>query len=143
MAKSERLKRVVAFLQFLCTPEQTETVVNEYPCLMPNIVGVPVLAPLAPFEKILQRRYTTTKWLFSFDLRFSEIQERMLSLYLADGVSLDEFLAWQKANLDTAAANLVRRKSVDFAAMEAEWKRLAPVRAKMQGLPDEAREGRP
>ena len=143
MAKSERLKRVVSFLQFLCTPEQTEQVVNEYPCLIPNIVGVPVLAPLAPFEKILERRYTTTKWIFSFDLRFSDIQERMLSLYLAGGASLDEFLVWQKANLDAAAANLVRRKSPDLAAMEAQWKSLAPERAKMTDLPDEAREDKP
>jgi hypothetical protein len=143
MARSERLKRVVSFLQFLCTPEQTEQVVNEYPCLIPNIVGVPVLAPLAPFEKILERRYTTTKWIFSFDLRFSHIQERMLGLYLAGGASLDDFLKWQKANLDAAAANLVRRKSPDLAAMEAQWKRLAPERAKMTDLPDEAREDHP
>jgi raffinose/stachyose/melibiose transport system substrate-binding protein len=144
MAKSERLRRVVAFLQFLCTPEQNEKVVNEYPCLMPNIVGVPMLAPLAPFEKILERRYTTTKWIFSFDLRFSHIQERMLGLYLVGGVSLDEFLVWQKANLDTAAENLVRRKATDFPALEAQWKSLAPVRAGMADLPpDDAREDRP
>jgi raffinose/stachyose/melibiose transport system substrate-binding protein len=144
MARSERLRRVVAFLQFLCTPEQNEQVVNEYPCLMSNIVGVPVLAPLAPFEKILERRYTTTKWIFSFDLRFSHVQERMLGLYLAGGASLDEFLVWQKANLDTAAENLMRRKATDFPALEAQWKRLAPVRAKMADLPpDDAREDKP
>jgi len=143
MARSRRLERVMAFLQFLCTPEQAEQVVNEYPCFLPNIVGIPVLAPLAPFEKILRRRYTTTKWLFSFDLRFSDIQERMLGLYLAGGASLDEFLTWQEANLRSAAANLVRRKSPDMSALEAEWKRLAPARASLTGLPPQAREDRP
>ena len=143
MARSERLKRVVSFLQFLCTPKQTELVVNEYPGCLPNIVGVPVLKPLAPFGKILQRRYTTTKWLFSFDLRFSDIQERMLGLYLAGGASLDEFLTWQEANLNAAAANLIRRKAPDMAALEAGWKRLAPARAAMTDLPPQATEDRP
>jgi len=143
MARSRRLERVMAFLQFLCTPELAEQVVNEYPCFLPNIVCIPVLAPLAPFEKILRRRYTTTKWLFSFDLRFSDIQERMLGLYLAGGASLDEFLTWQEANLRSAAANLVRRKSPDMSALEAEWKRLAPARASLTGLPPQAREDRP
>ena len=143
MARSQRLKRVMAFLQFLCTPEQAELVVNEYAGFLPNIVGVPVLEPLAPFGKILKRRYTTTKWLFSFDLRFSDIQERMLGLYLAGGASLDEFLTWQEANLHSAAANLVRRKAPDMSALEARWKRLAPARAPMTDLPPQAREGQP
>ena len=40
MEKSERLKRVIGFLQFLSLPENTDRVVNEYPCFIPNIVGV-------------------------------------------------------------------------------------------------------
>jgi len=118
-------------------------VVNEYPGFLPNIVGIPVLAPLAPFGKILERRYTTTKWIFSFDLRFSHIQERMLGLYLAGGASLDEFLTWQEANLRSAAANLVRRKAPDMSALEAEWTRLAPARASLPDLPPQAREDQP
>ena len=137
MRKSERLKRVIAFLQFLCLPENTERVVNEYTCFLPNIVGVQPLEPLKPFHEILERRYTTTKWIFSFDLRFSEIQERMLSLYLSDGVDLDEFMIWQEKNIASAAESIARRKALDFETLEAEWKRLAPVRAGMTDLPPE------
>ena len=54
-------------------------------CLIPNIVGVTPRPELKDFVDILERRYTTTKWIFSFDLRFSDILERMLSLYLTDG----------------------------------------------------------
>lgn len=139
IAQSARLRRVVAFLQFLCLPENTAAIVNEYPGFIPNIVGVPALPPLAPFEQILERRYTTTKWLFSFDLRFTDILRRMLLLSFADGVSFDEFLRWQTGNVDNATANFIRRKSPDFAALEREWERLAPVRASYVGLPPGAR----
>lgn len=139
VAQSARLQRVVAFLQFLCLPENTAAVVNEYPGFVPNIVGVPVLPPLKPFEKILERRYATTKWLFSFDLRFTDILRRMLLLSFADGTTFDEFLRWQTGNVDTATANFLRRKSTDFPALEREWQRLAPVRADYIGLPPAAR----
>ncbi len=134
---SERLKRVIALLQFLTLPENCERIVNEYPCLIPNVVGVPVLPQLRPFEQILDRRYTTTKWVFTFDLKFSEIQRRMLELYLNDGIDLDGFLAWQEDNLDNACGNLVNRKPIDTARMEAAWEELAPVRATMKDLPHE------
>ena len=140
MARSERLKRVIAFLQFLCVPANTRTVVNEYACFLPNIVGVEPLGPLKPFAEILKRRYTTTKWVFSFGLRFRFIQDRMLSLYLVDGIDLDEFIDWQEKNVASAAANFVRRKKPDMAALAAEWKRRAPARAKMIDLPPAARE---
>lgn len=135
IARSERLRRVVALLQFICLPENTAAIVNEYPCFIPNIVGVPVLPPLKPFEQILQRRYTTTKWLFSFDLRFTDITRRMLLLYLSDGIDLDGFMDWQVRNIDAATANFVSRKYSDLAPLEAEWTRKAPLRAPYAGLP--------
>ena len=137
MAKSERLKRVIAFLQFYCLPENSEMVVNEFPCHLPNIVGVEPLPVLDPFAEILERRYTTTKWLFSFDLRYSYINNRMLAMYLADGIDLDEFMDWQVKNIAAASRNLLRRKNPDMDALEAEWLRLAPVRAGMKDLPPE------
>ena len=143
MKRSKRLKRVIAFLQFLCVPENTRTLVNEYPCFLPNIVGVEPLPALKPFEKILERRYTTTKWIFSFDLRFRYVQERMLALYLGDGIDLDEFFDWHEKNLTYATESLARRKKMDFSALAAEWKRLAPKRAGMAGLPPGAREAPP
>ena len=133
--RSEHLRRVVALLQFICLPENTEAVVNEYAGFIPNIVGVPVLKPLAPFVKILERRYTTTKWIFSFDLRFIDIARRMLQLYMTGGISLDEFLDWQIGNIDTATANFRQRKNTDYSRLEREWRRLAPVRAGYRDLP--------
>ncbi|MBI5095123.1 MAG: extracellular solute-binding protein [Candidatus Hydrogenedentes bacterium] len=134
---SERLKRVMALLQFMTVPENCERIVNEYTCLIPNTVGVPVLGPLKPFEEILERPYTTTKWVYTFDLKFGEIQRRMLELYLNDGITLDGFLGWQKESLDAACENLVSRKSVDMSALRATWDRQAPARATMKDLPHE------
>ena len=135
MARSQRLERVIQFLQFICLPENNTQIVNEYPALLPNIVGVEALPILRPFAEILERRYTTTKWIFTFDLRFSEIQRRMLELYLSDGIDLDGFLAWQERNIDAAIANLIRRKDPDLDRLEAQWQRLAPLRVGMRDLP--------
>ncbi len=135
--ESKKLERVIAFLQFLMLPENYERIVNEYACLLPNIEGVPVLEPLQPFAEILDRRYTTTKWVFTFDLRFSEIQRRMLELYLNDGIDLDEFMDWQVSNLDAATSNLLTRKEIDLERLQRTWDELAPVRAGMEDLPDE------
>lgn len=139
MEKSERLKRVIAFLQFMCLPENYELIVNEYPCLLPNIRGVKALPVLQPFAEILKRRYTTTKWVYTFDLRFNEIQMRMLALYLTDGIGLDEFLRWQENNIRAATKQVLKRKHVDLKTMEARWRELAPLRATMKGLPPETR----
>jgi hypothetical protein len=138
MRQSERLKRVVEFLQFLCLPENCDTIVNEYSCFLPNIVGVEVQPELEPFARILERRYTTTKWIFSFDLLFSEIQQRMLELYLSDqGGDLDEFLAWQERNLEAAAGNFLKRKKDEFdeEKLEAAWQAKASLRAGMKDMP--------
>ena len=135
MAQSKRLKRVIEFLQFICLPENNAQIVNEYPALLPNIIGVETLPILQPFAEILDRRYTTTKWIFTFDLRFAEIQRRMLELYLTDGIDLDGFLHWQEQNLDAAVANMLKRKVPDMQRLEQRWQALAPARAMMQDLP--------
>lgn len=138
MKRSERLKMVIRLLQFLTLPENYERIVNEYPSYLPNIVGVPVLPELKPIEDILDRRYTTTKWVFTFDLRFNEMQQRLLEVYLEDQMPLEEFLQWQMENIDVAVKNHRRRKeTMDWAAMEAQWTALAPVRDRFQGMPNE------
>jgi len=138
MRESERLKRVMAFLQFLCLPEQAEKVINEYPCLIPNIVGVEPRPELDDFARILNRRYTTTKWIFSFDLRFSDILTRMLSLYLAEGgIGLDEFMQWQIKNVQSGCRKAVERKGVDLSAFDKRWRELAPLREAYTDLPEE------
>lgn len=132
---SKRLERVMAFLQFMCIPEQYTRVVNEYPCFVSNLVGVDSLPAMQPFVDILERPYTTTKWVFTFDLRFGDIQRRLLELYLNDAMDLDEFMRWQEDNLRTAIDNLMFRKPMDMTKMQARWDELAPVRAAMEDLP--------
>lgn len=134
---SVKLQRTIAFLQFLTLPENCEEVVNEYSCFIPNIVGVPVLEPLKPFEEILKREYTTTKFTYTFDLRFGEVQRRALELYLMGGMSLDELLVWQDKNMDAAVKNVMQRKGVDMDRLQQSWDALAPMRAQAIGLPDE------
>jgi len=135
MRRSTRLERVMALLQFLCVPENYERIVNEYEALIPNIRGVTPLPALRPFVEILQRRYTTTKWTFTFDLKFSEVQQRLLDLYLNDGATLDEFMELQNENLAYATKNAVLRKRLDLERLEGKWRELAPIRATMEDLP--------
>lgn len=136
VAASERLRRVIQFLQFLCIPEQYVRIVNEYECFLPNIVGVPVAPALKPFEEILERRYTTTKWVFTFDLKFAEIQRRLIELYLNGGISIDGFMDWQTSNIAYGADNLFFRRKFDVDELQRVWEEKAPLRAGMEGLPD-------
>jgi ABC-type glycerol-3-phosphate transport system substrate-binding protein len=139
--KSERLKRAVAFLQFVCLPENTEKIVNEYAIFLPNIKGVEPLPSLAAFKDILKRRCATTGWNYSFDLKFANIQQRMLAMYLEDGISLDGFLDWQTENVRTSADVYINRNKPDMKGMEKEWEKLAPLRKNMIDLPALAKEG--
>jgi ABC-type glycerol-3-phosphate transport system substrate-binding protein len=140
--KSERLKRVIAYLQFLSLPKNTDRVVNEYPSYLPNIVGVEGLPQLEPFEAILERRYTTSKWVFSFDLRFAYTMHRMLGLYLEDGIDLDGYLKWQEDNIRSSGNSLVRRQNIDLARFENRWAELARKREGLIGLPGEGSSSR-
>lgn len=135
MARSQRLQRVVALLQFICLPENTDRIVNEFQAFVPNIVGVPAHPQLDPFVEILKRRYTTTKWVYSFDLRFTDILKRTLHLYLTGAITLDEFMRWQEGNVATASGNFVQRMSFDFTPLQQEWERMAPARAGFRDLP--------
>jgi len=136
-ASSERLKRCIAFLQFLTTPENTELVVNEIVALLPNINGVEPHTSLLPFHEFLQRRYTTTKLYYTFDLKFNEIMLRMLGLYLNEGITEEEYLAWMEGNLEAAIINIRERKQIDFSGFEEKWRELEPVRKGMKHLPHE------
>lgn len=134
-ATSPRLAQTIDFLRFLTAPENYEKIVNEHPLMIPNIVGVPVLPLMEPFAEILKRRYTTTKWCFTFDLQFLDILSRTLPLYLDDHMTLDELLWWQERNLLAARRRFARRKHIDFTPLQRRWNELAPVRAAMTGLP--------
>jgi len=136
--KSERLKRVMAYLQFLTTPKNTDTVVNEMVSLLPNIKGADFHPELAAFDGFLQRHYSMSKWVFTFDLQFDEVFLRMFELYLNDGVSESEFLEWMDRNLQTACENVIRRKNLDLKPLEVEWNKRAAARKHVPDLPPEA-----
>lgn len=137
---STKLKRCVQFLQFATTPTCCDWVVNEMTALMPNVLGVSTKPELAPFVRNLtQHPYTTTKWVYTFDLRFSEIMNRMLYLYLVNGIGENEFMDWMAQNVDTATSTIVRRKQLDLKPLEKTWDALAPLRNGMEDLPNAAR----
>jgi raffinose/stachyose/melibiose transport system substrate-binding protein len=136
-ATSERLDRSIAFLEFLTLPENADRVVNELVCFLPNIVGVEPHPQLMPFHEILQRRYTTTKWLYTFDLRFSDIKTRMLGLYLDPrGIDLEGFLEWMERNTGLAVETVKRRQGLDMETLEREWLRRGDLMDEFEGLPE-------
>jgi ABC-type glycerol-3-phosphate transport system substrate-binding protein len=134
-ASSEKLKRVVGFLQFLCLPRNCDRVVNELTALLPNIKGVAPKPELEVFDRILQRDYTMTKWFFTFDLRFNEIWTRMLFLYLQGGISEAEFFDWMEKDVRSACETIVRRKGLDLSKFEPAWQANQPKLTGVEGLP--------
>jgi raffinose/stachyose/melibiose transport system substrate-binding protein len=128
-ATSERLRRCIAFLQYLTTPAADDQVVNELTCFLPNVKGVNYHPALAPFDGFLRKRYTTTKWLYTFDLRFSDILFRLLDLYLNDGIDEPGFLKALDRNISAACQSARQRHGYDRAALQAGWNKLAPLRA--------------
>lgn len=134
-ATSVKLKRAIAFLQYLTLPQNTDRVVNEIVAFLPNIVGTEPNPSLMPFHEFLKRPCSKTKWLYTFDLRFNEIYRRMLELFLNDGISEDEFLTWMESNLRTASETVVRRKNLDLSKFESAWEANAVLRARFRELP--------
>jgi len=90
---------------------------------------------LAPFHEFLQRKCSRTKWLFTFDLRYSEIYRRMLDLYLNNGITEDEFMTWMEKNVQTASETVVRRKGIDLSKFEPAWEANAPLRVNQPEVP--------
>lgn len=139
MKNSEKLERTIDFLRFITMPKQADRIVNEQIALLPNTVGVQPQRELQDFAEILKRDYTTTKWVYTFDLRFSEIVNRMLYLFMVDGATEEEFMDWMDKNVRSATTTIARRKKLDFAPLEAEWQARADQIAKLADLPKEAR----
>jgi ABC-type glycerol-3-phosphate transport system substrate-binding protein len=136
---SIRLQRSITFLQMLTAPESAGAVINEMPCFLPNIAGVEPQKALLPFEAFLRRHYASSKWSYTFDLRFSDIMDRMLELYLNDGVNEVEFADWMQRNLNSAIENIEVRKKIDYSELERTWNHRSDMRQQMKGLPDAAR----
>ena len=138
-ANSERLKRAIAFLQFICLPENADRIINESLQFIPNIVGVEAQPEMKPFTDILTRRYTTTKWVNTFDLQYNDALRRLLALFVNDGCTMDEFLHQMDGFMALGTRRAVQRKSPDMPKLQQAWDQLAPIRANMEDLPDGAR----
>lgn len=140
MRESQRLRRVIQWMQFVTSPENADLIVNESSLYLPNIAGVDPHPAFQVFEDILAHRYTTTKWTASFDLRFRDFFQRMIDLYLTGAMDEDDLLEALSRNLAFATESGIRRGVFEIDQLEEEWQRLAPVRAKMKGLPPQAYE---
>ena len=138
---SERLKRVIAFLQFITIPRNYELIVNEAPMNIPNIVGAKVPPHLSPFVDIASRRMNPSKWQFTFNNRFSDTIQRMANLYIENGISEAEFLRWIDETMQRAIEDSIRHKDPHFDELEKNWKKLASRRIGKAGLPTGAIEG--
>jgi hypothetical protein len=133
--QSERLRRVIAFLQFLTTPANCDAVVNEQIALLPNVKGVEPHPELQAFDDILQRHYSMTKWLYTFDNQWNQVLERMLELYLNDGIDREHFTRVMEQDLERATARITKRKSLDFGELQKAWDAGAAKRAQFKDLP--------
>lgn len=121
MAKDRgHLDQVMDFLAFLSTPQYGGAIVNEAQVLIPNFAGVDPDPLMEPFEEILQLRYTTTKWTYTFDNRFNDTNRRLIELFLGDALTLDEFLVRMDRNNREAAERLINQQKWTFE--EPEWR---------------------
>lgn len=134
-ATSVKLKRAVAFLQYMTVAENCDMVVNELLAFLPNVNGVEPAPALLPFHEFLQRKSSKTKWLYTFDLRFNEIYRRMLDLYLNDGIDESEFMDWMESNVKSASDTVVRRMSLDLSKYEPKWQEGEALRSQFAELP--------
>jgi ABC-type glycerol-3-phosphate transport system substrate-binding protein len=132
---SERLKRVIAFLQFLTLPQNCDAVVNEQIALLPNIKGVKPHPELEKFDEILQRHYSMTKWFFTFDNQWNQVLMRMLELYLNDGIDRDQFVRTMEKDLNRAAARITERKALDVTPFQKVWDQRRAMRKQFADLP--------
>lgn len=77
------------------------------------------MAPgLEPFAEIIKHRYCTVKWIASFRTEFNDIHQRLIELYLGDGISLEQFLRKIDQNMNREADELIemhtRKEARDF-----------------------------
>lgn len=118
------LDQVMDFLAFLSTPERGGKIINEASIFIPNIAEVEMIPALEPFQEIIQYRYTTTKWTYTFDTRFNDTNRRLLELYLQDALTLDDFLRRMDQNNRAASQRYIDRYGWTFEGPE--WQVEAP-----------------
>ena len=130
---------MIAFLQFLTTPQSCNTVVNEQIALLPNVKGVDPHPELREFDEILQRHYSMTKWYFTFDNQWNQVLLRMLELHMNDGVDREQFMKILEQDLDRAAKRITARKSLDLSRFQQVWEKRQEMRRRLADLPEGAR----
>lgn len=104
---------VMDWLRFMCRPDNAEKIICEVGEFMPNIKGARAPEGLEPFQEIIKKRYTTTKWAYSFDQQFNDAQMRLIELLLGGGISLDEFMERMDVLLTETADRTIAKHGPD------------------------------
>ncbi len=105
--RKNQVKQVMDFLYYLTRPDNAERIISEAGIFIPNIKGAKMSPGLEPFAEIIKHRYCTVKWIASFRTEFNDIHQRLIELYLGDGIRLDEFLEKVDANTNREADELL------------------------------------
>lgn len=102
------LEPTIDFLRFITTPDHASRIVNEAGMFIANIVDAQLPPAQLPFLDIVMRRYCTVKWHYSLGHRFTDHRERLIELFLNDGLTLDDFLTELGNSIQQTAEQLIR-----------------------------------
>ncbi|NQT83175.1 carbohydrate ABC transporter substrate-binding protein [bacterium] len=105
--RKNQVEQVMDFLYYLTRPDNAERIINEAGIFIPNIKGAKMSPGLEPFAEIIKHRYCTVKWIASLRTEFNDVHQRLIELYLGDGISLDEFLEKVDENMNREADELI------------------------------------
>ncbi len=105
--RKNQVEQAMDFLYYLTRPDNAERIIGEAGLFIPNIKGAKMSAGLEPFAEIIKHRYCTVKWIASFGTEFNDIHQRLIELYLGDGISLEEFLKKVDENMNREADDLL------------------------------------
>lgn len=105
--RKNQAEQAMDFLYYLTRPDNAERIIGEAGLFIPNIKGAKMSSELQPFAEIIKHRYCTVKWLNSFRTEFTDMHQRLIELFLGDGISLDEFLLNVDENMNREADELL------------------------------------
>jgi raffinose/stachyose/melibiose transport system substrate-binding protein len=109
--RKNQVEEAIDFLYFLTRPDNAEKIINEAGLFIPNIRGAKMSPELAPFAEIIKHRYCTVKWLNSFRTEFTDMHQRLIELFLGDGIGLKEFLRRADEHMNREADELLAMHS--------------------------------
>jgi raffinose/stachyose/melibiose transport system substrate-binding protein len=105
--RKNQVEQVIDFLYYITKPDVAARIIGEAGLFIPNIKGAEMSEGLEPFAEIIKHRYCTVKWLNCFRTEFTDMHQRLIELYLGDGISLDEFLRRVDENMNREADELL------------------------------------